>query len=528
MSKKIVIVESDTAFSKKLKDELAKNGFEVIETADGKGAYDLTKREKPDLVVLAVELAAGQSGYLVCGKIKKDDDLKKTPVIIIGKDPEGFEGHKKLKTRAEEYLKKPFAPEALTVKVGVLIGLPEQKAAEEEVIEDAISLDEPAAEAKPESDLEMLDDAFANLSTDNPPPPDAMDQTGVMSATPADIEPVDAAPEPLNLGGGEEDFALDKLGVEDLAPPPVAPEPNRAANRARPPSQSIKLDDAELQQLRAQVRELEEKISGLENQLGEKDAELAAAKASSGGGKDTSALKEQSLKKDKEILKLKQELNEKETELVELREKEAAFEEKGNAAAGEIAKRDAQVKALNQKVEQLLADKKKADAANTSAKDEARAAAANLANVQAELDAANDRLASLQGELDALKEKSDQLVREADQAKESARNEVDSVRGTLEGVQAELARIRGDHDSLKAEHDQRVQAHESEATSLRARIAELEDSNAKNEDRVVKAYQKIKGDEKLREKTRKAIAVAMQLLDDSAGANLVDEKDINA
>ena len=97
---------------------MAKNGFDVIETTDGKGAYDLTKKERPDLVVLAVELAAGQSGYLVCGKLKKDDDLKKTPVIIIGKDPEGFEGHKKLKTRAEEYLKKPFAPEALTVKVG--------------------------------------------------------------------------------------------------------------------------------------------------------------------------------------------------------------------------------------------------------------------------------------------------------------------------------------------------------------------------------------------------------------------------
>jgi DNA-binding response OmpR family regulator len=108
MSKKIVIVESDTAFSKKLRDELAKSSFNVVETADGKGAYDLVRREKPDLVVLAVELAQGQSGYLVCGKLKKDDDFKKIPVIIIGKDPEGFEGHKKLKTRAEEYLKKPF------------------------------------------------------------------------------------------------------------------------------------------------------------------------------------------------------------------------------------------------------------------------------------------------------------------------------------------------------------------------------------------------------------------------------------
>jgi len=168
MSKKIVIVESDTAFSHKLQEELAKNGFEVVETADGKGAYDLCRREAPDLVVLAVELSAAQSGYLVCGKIKKDDELKKTPVIIIGKDPEGFEGHKKLKTRAEEYLKKPFAPEALTVKVGVLIGLPEQGGAQEELVveDEAIALVETSTEGtlQGDPDLDMLDDAFANLT----------------------------------------------------------------------------------------------------------------------------------------------------------------------------------------------------------------------------------------------------------------------------------------------------------------------------------------------------------------------------
>ena len=82
----------------------------MVETSDGKGASELCRKEDPDLIVLAVELARGQSGYLVCGKLKKDDELKKTPVIIIGKDPKGFEDHKKLKTRAEEYLKKPFEP----------------------------------------------------------------------------------------------------------------------------------------------------------------------------------------------------------------------------------------------------------------------------------------------------------------------------------------------------------------------------------------------------------------------------------
>ncbi|HSM92421.1 MAG TPA: hypothetical protein VLT47_05985, partial [Anaeromyxobacteraceae bacterium] len=38
----------------------------------------------------------------------------------------------------------------------------------------------------------------------------------------------------------------------------------------------------------------------------------------------------------------------------------------------------------------------------------------------------------------------------------------------------------------------------------------------KNEERVVKAYLKIKNDEKVREKTKKALAIATQLLEEGA------------
>jgi len=538
MSKKILIVESDSAFSHKLKDELGKNGFEVVETTDGKGAYDLTKKERPDLVVLAVELAAGQSGYLVCGKLKKDDDLKKTPVIIIGKDPEGFEGHKKLKTRAEEYLKKPFAPEALTVKVGVLIGMPESHVSEAEVLvaDEPLSLDAPAeGTLKGDPDLDMLDDAFASLAP-SAGSGGADEPLSAESISPADIVPDEPlSGSDLNLGG-DADLALDKLGdsgsatldielLEDAASGSHASAPSHARPKssptARPASMAVAINDAELKQLREQVRELEDKISSLESQVSEKDAELAASKASAGGGKDTAALKDASLKKDKEILKLKQELNEKETELVELREKEAGFEEKANSSAGEIAKRDAQVKSLSQKVDQLTADKKKSDAAINAAKDEGRSAAAQL-------DAANKQLAELHSQLSDLKGKSEELERAASDARTAAQSEVETIKLEMDSLRSELESLKSDHGSLKAEHEGKLSALEEEATRLRARAGELEESNSKNEDRVVKAYQKIKSDEKLREKTRKAISVALQLLDDSASANVVDDKDLNA
>ena len=125
MSKKIAIIESDSGFLQKLRNELETRSFAVVDTGDGKSAVELVKRERPDLIVLSVELSAGQSGYIVCGKLKKDEELKRVPIIIIGKDADGFESHKRLKARAEDYLKKPFEPPAILEKIGNIIGMPE-------------------------------------------------------------------------------------------------------------------------------------------------------------------------------------------------------------------------------------------------------------------------------------------------------------------------------------------------------------------------------------------------------------------
>ncbi len=571
MSKKIVIVESDTAFSKKLKDELTKTGFAVLETGDGKGAYDLCRKEKPDLVVLAVELSAGQSGYLVCGKLKKDDELKKTPVVIIGKDPEGFEGHKKLKTRAEEYLKKPFAPEALTVKVGVLIGLPSDKANEEEVVVDDLNLGaldelsaspaaaEPARTISGDPDLDMLDQAFEDMSGEvtvvNQQLPNLSALLG-KDSRPSDMLGKSAAPPPepeaakasanaeeddaLAILGGEEHHDID-LGVEiDETSPKVdaaAPKAARAPRAAAANAAAAAANDAEVQGLRGKVAELEEKITQLENSIAERDTELAGAKAASGGAKDVVALKDASLKKDKEIIRIKAELNEKskeltekDTELLELKEKEAAFEGKEAEHAQEVAKRDAQIKTLQVKVEQLTAEKKKADAAVSQAKDESRAGAASLATAQGELDQAQDQIQELTRQVEELQSKSAQLSQEleaaraeVDGAKRVHQGELDSTRAELDGVRAELEQSRGEVNQVRGDLESKVQSAEAEVEQLKGRIGDLEQTNAKNEDRVVKAYQKIKGDEKLREKTRKAIGVALQLLDENAAAGVLDE-----
>ncbi|MFN7134304.1 MAG: PleD family two-component system response regulator, partial [Myxococcales bacterium] len=216
MSKKIFLIESDTAFSKKLRAEFEGKGFTVADTGDGKTAVEAARREKPDLVVLSVELAAGQSGYIVCGKLKKDDELKQIPVIIVGKDAEGFESHKRLKTRAEEYLKKPFEPSAILEKIGALIGLPEEEQAADVLLEEDESLglgsldDEPLTaaperETREDPDLDLLDAAFEGMSDD---------KTSVVSTKDLDL------PASKSLEEDEELTALEPVAEEPVEAPP--------------------------------------------------------------------------------------------------------------------------------------------------------------------------------------------------------------------------------------------------------------------------------------------------------------------
>ena len=96
--------------------------FDVELVGDGTQALQRAKDAPPDLILLCVELPK-MSGYSICNKLKKNPSLKDVPLVIMSSEatPDIFEQHRKLKTRAEEYLIKPFDMNELLGKIRPLL-----------------------------------------------------------------------------------------------------------------------------------------------------------------------------------------------------------------------------------------------------------------------------------------------------------------------------------------------------------------------------------------------------------------------
>ena len=77
---------------------------------------------------------------------------------------------------------------------------------------------------------------------------------------------------------------------------------------------------------------------------------------------------------------------------------------------------------------------------------------------------------------------------------------------------ARLQALEGERDRLARDLGER----EVKLAQLRDRTTELEAKSAEYEDQILRAYQKLRADEKLFDRAKRALAVALQVLDERA------------
>lgn len=108
---KILLVEDDEQIRNLIKETLSFNNFIFLETDKGKEALEIYTREKPEVLIVDVNLADSVSGLEVVKEIKSKASKSKI-FILSGAIPEQ-EKEKCYKVGADAYLPKPFSPLSL-------------------------------------------------------------------------------------------------------------------------------------------------------------------------------------------------------------------------------------------------------------------------------------------------------------------------------------------------------------------------------------------------------------------------------
>jgi two-component system OmpR family response regulator len=116
---KILTVDDEDDVRRLIATKLTKEGFEVIQAADGEEGVAAAKRSKPDLVIMDVNMPK-MDGLTAAGIIKKT--LKPAPIVLMltadGAEADVLKG---LAEGAEDYIVKPFAPRDLISRVKVAL-----------------------------------------------------------------------------------------------------------------------------------------------------------------------------------------------------------------------------------------------------------------------------------------------------------------------------------------------------------------------------------------------------------------------
>ncbi|MDO9510202.1 MAG: response regulator [Bacteroidales bacterium] len=80
---KILLVDDDVDFVFIQKAILEKEGYQVITAGDKAEGLEKARNENPDLAILDVMMNTPQEGYEMAREMRKDDDLKNIPLIML-------------------------------------------------------------------------------------------------------------------------------------------------------------------------------------------------------------------------------------------------------------------------------------------------------------------------------------------------------------------------------------------------------------------------------------------------------------
>ncbi|HLY26090.1 MAG TPA: response regulator, partial [Aggregatilineales bacterium] len=112
MNELILVVDDEPKIVKLAQDYLQQAGFKVMSAMDGTTAIATARHERPDLIVLDLNLP-GMDGIDVCRAIRRESDV---PVVMLTARDSETDRLIGLELGADDYITKPFSPRELVAR----------------------------------------------------------------------------------------------------------------------------------------------------------------------------------------------------------------------------------------------------------------------------------------------------------------------------------------------------------------------------------------------------------------------------
>jgi DNA-binding response OmpR family regulator len=125
VSPRILIVDDEAHLRMLIQqtlEELEDEGVELVTAADGEEALEAIQASAPQLMFLDVMMPK-LSGFDVCSRVKKTLGMKDVYIVLLTAKGQEFDKQKGLEAGADQYMTKPFDPDALLAKARTVLGL---------------------------------------------------------------------------------------------------------------------------------------------------------------------------------------------------------------------------------------------------------------------------------------------------------------------------------------------------------------------------------------------------------------------
>jgi two-component system alkaline phosphatase synthesis response regulator PhoP len=117
MNELILVVDDEPKIVKLARDYLEQAGFRVVVAAAGPMALTMARHERPDLIVLDLNLP-GMDGLDVCRSLRRESDVS---IVMLTARVEETDRLIGLELGADDYISKPFSPRELVARVRAVL-----------------------------------------------------------------------------------------------------------------------------------------------------------------------------------------------------------------------------------------------------------------------------------------------------------------------------------------------------------------------------------------------------------------------